>query len=119
MEWYRYEIFIWWLLQKTPGFCHLKNGKGLFCAMKRKTSCCNIVSHPKIHMYALYGHIITNYVAIIAITLVIWPQSHETSNMIAHFEKVFCDICNIPSLIFFLANISNNMTPREGFTLFG
>jgi hypothetical protein len=39
--------------------------------------------------------------------------------MVAHFEKVFCDICNITCLIFFLATISHNMTPREGFTLFG
>src|SRR5215216_2527504 len=26
---------------------------------------------------------------------------------------------NIPSLVFFLATMSHNMTPREGFTLFG
>ena len=47
------------------------------------------VSHSKTHMYAQYGHIITNYVAILAIILVIWPESHETSNMIVHSEKVF------------------------------
>jgi hypothetical protein len=41
------------------------------------------------HMCAQYGHIITNYVKILVITLVIWPKSHETSNMIAYFVKVF------------------------------
>ena len=41
------------------------------------------------HMYAQYGHIITNYVLILAITLVIWPESQETSNEIGHFVKVF------------------------------
>jgi hypothetical protein len=88
--------------------------------MKRKTSFCNIVSHPKMHMCAQYGHIITNYAAILAITLFIWPESHETSNMIAHFVMFFvCDVCNFSSLIIFLATITHNMTPREGFTLFG
>ena len=47
-------------------------------------------NHPKMHMYAQCGHIITNYVMILAIILVIWPESHETSNMIVHFEKE-CD----------------------------
>jgi hypothetical protein len=42
-----------------------------------------------------------------------------TSNMIAHFVKVFYNVCNFPSLIFFLATITHIMTPREGFTLFG
>jgi hypothetical protein len=71
------------------------------------------------HMCAQYGHIITNYASILAITLLIYPKSHETSNNIAHFVKFFCDICNFPSLIFFLATITHNMTPHEGFTLFG
>jgi hypothetical protein len=46
------------------------------------------------HMCAQYGHTITNYVLILAITFVIWPKSQETSNMIACFLKVFCDVCN-------------------------
>ena len=69
------------------------------------------------HMYAQYGHIITNYALILAITLVIWPESQETSNEIGHFVKVFWDIINIPSLIFFLLTMSHNITPREGFAL--
>ena len=39
------------------------------------------------HVYAQYGHIITNYALILAITLVIWTQSQETSNEIGHFVK--------------------------------
>jgi hypothetical protein len=66
-----------------------KDGKWLFHAMKRKYSFCNIVRNPKMHMCAQYGHIITNYAAILAITLVIWPKRHETSNMIARFVKDF------------------------------
>jgi hypothetical protein len=38
---------------------------------------------------AQYGHITTNYASILAITLLIWPKSHETSKMIAYFVKVF------------------------------
>ena len=41
------------------------------------------------HMYAQYGHIITNYALILAISLVVWPESQETSNEIGHFVKVF------------------------------
>ena len=57
-------------------------------ATKYQTTLSDIVRHPKMHVCA-YGHIITNYVTILAITLVVWPESHETSNMIAHYEKVF------------------------------
>src|SRR4051812_33393803 len=56
---------------KTPRFLHSKNKKWLFGATKRKTSSCNIVHHPMIHMHAQYGHIIANYATILAITLVI------------------------------------------------
>jgi hypothetical protein len=34
-------------------------------------------------------------------------------------EGFFYDVCNFLSLIFFLATITHNMTPRQGFTLFG
>jgi hypothetical protein len=61
MGWYQCQILIWWFLHRTPWFWHLKNGNWLFRASKRKTSSCNIVSHPKMHMFAQYGHIITNY----------------------------------------------------------
>jgi hypothetical protein len=41
------------------------------------------------HVCAQYGHIITNYALILAITLVVWPKCHETSNMIGYFVKDF------------------------------
>ena len=86
--------------------------------MKRKISSCNIVRHPNMHMYAQYGYIITNYVVILAITLVVWPKSHEISNMIAQFEKVFWRYLKYSKFDIFIVNMSHNMTPCEGFTLF-
>ena len=76
---YHCETFVWWFLHKTPRFWDSENGKWLFGATKRKTSSYNIVRHPKMHMCAQYGHIITNYAAILNITLVVWPETHETS----------------------------------------
>ena len=40
-------------------------------------------------MHAKYGHIITNYALILAISLVIWPESQKTSEEIGHFVKGF------------------------------
>jgi hypothetical protein len=39
--------------------------------------------------------------------------------MTHHFVKIFYDVCNFTSSIFFLAAMTHNMTRREGFTLFG
>ena len=75
MGWYHLETSVWWLLHKTLCFRHSENGKWLFGAMKRKTSYCNIVLHPNMHICAQYGHIVTNYAAILAITLVVWSES--------------------------------------------
>jgi hypothetical protein len=72
--------------QKTP-FLAPKKWKMGFSCDEKETSFYNIVNNPKMHMCAQYGHIITNYATILAITLVIWPKSHETSNMIAHFYQ--------------------------------
>jgi hypothetical protein len=49
----------------------------------------NIVCHAKMHMCAQYGLIQTNYAMNVAITLVIWLESHETSDEIAPFENTF------------------------------
>jgi hypothetical protein len=89
MGWYQCQTLIWWLLHRTPQFWHLKNGNWLFYTYKRKTSSCNIVSHPKMHMCAQYGDIITNYALILAITLVVWPKCHETSIMIGQHFVIF------------------------------
>ena len=91
----------WWLLHRTTCFLRSENGKGLFRATKRKTSSCNIVRHPMIHMHAQYGQIITNYVMILSITLVVWPESHETSKMIGHFREGFSDIFTIYQVWYF------------------
>ena len=50
--WYHFELAIWWLLYKIVRFLCSENGKWLFGATKRKTSSCNIVRHPMMHMYA-------------------------------------------------------------------
>ena len=87
MGWQHSVTAFWWLLHKTTRLFAL--GKWIFRATKRKTSSCNIVLHPNIHMHAQYRHRITNYAAIQHITFVSWTESHETSNMIGHFVKVF------------------------------
>jgi hypothetical protein len=89
MGWYQFQTLIWWFLHRTPQFWHLKNRNWLFRASKRKISSCNIVSYPKMHMCAQYGHIIINYALILAITLMVWPKCHETSNMIGHICEGF------------------------------
>ena len=90
---------------KYPIFRHSKNRKFIFCTTKRKTSSCNIVRHLKIHMHAQYGHIITNYATILAITLVVWPESHETSNMIGHFCEGFFETLAIYQVWYFSLQI--------------
>jgi hypothetical protein len=65
------------------GGCFTKHP--IFGATKSKSSSYNIVRHPKIHICAQYGHIITNYATILVITLVVRPESHEISHMITRF----------------------------------
>jgi hypothetical protein len=50
-----------------------------------KASFSNILRNPKMHMFAQYRHIITNYATILAITLIGRRGSHETSHMLPHF----------------------------------
>jgi hypothetical protein len=77
---------------------------------------CNIVCHSESNTFAQYMIIWTNYVMIVALTLVVWLKSLESSNMIALFwEHLFKKNCNIPSLLFFLATRSYNMMQCEGF----
>src|SRR4051812_26405773 len=116
---WHFETFIWWLIHKTARFLRSKNRKWFFGATTRKTFSCNIVRHPRMHMHAQYGHVITNYAAILAITLAIWTESNETSNMVAHFEKDFLRCNQYTKFGILLATVSHKMTPRERFTLFG
>ena len=105
MGWYHFESFIRWLLHKIPYFLHSENRKYIFGATKMKTSSCNIDCHPRMHMCAQYGHIITNYASIIAITLVVWPKSHKTSNMEGHFREGFFGILVIFQVWYFSLQI--------------
>ena len=70
--------------QKTH-FGHSKNGKWIFRAKKMKTHSGNIVWNSKMHPCAQYEIIWTNYAMNVAIILIIWLESHESSRMIAHF----------------------------------
>ena len=69
-----------------------KNGKWMFHAKKMKTSLGNIVCHPKMHPCAQYEIIWRNYAVNLAIRLIIWLESHESSCMIAHFWEHFFKI---------------------------
>ena len=71
--------------QKKTHFRHSKDGKLIFHANKRKTSLGNIVCHSNMHPCAQYEIIWTNYAMNVAIRLIIWLESHESSRMIAHF----------------------------------
>ena len=65
-------------------------------------------------MCVQYGNIITNYVEILAITLVVWPESHETLNMIAHFENVFWTYLKYSELdIFYCKYVTSYDTMRR------
>ena len=49
-----------------------------------KTSLGNIVCHFKMHPCAQYEIILTNYAMNVAIRVIIWLESHESSRMVAH-----------------------------------
>ena len=77
------------MLHKTPPFSHSENEKCIFCKIKLKTSLSNIMRHAKTNMCAQYGLIQTKYSMYVAVTLVIWLESHETSYVIALFVNTF------------------------------
>src|SRR6266540_3304750 len=66
-----------------------RNGKLIFCKKKSETPFGNIVFHGKMHICAKYGHFMTNYAMKMAMTTVIWLESHECSYMMSLFVKVF------------------------------
>ena len=57
-----------------------------------KTPLGNIVWNSKMHPCAQYEIILTNYAMNVAIRLIIWLESHESSRMIAHFLEHFLKI---------------------------
>ena len=86
---------------KKVHFGHSENGKRIFHPKKMKTSLGNIVCHFKMHPYAQYKIIWTNYVMNVAIRLSIWLESHESSHMIAHFREHFFKIIVILQVYYF------------------
>ena len=92
------------MLHKKSLFKHSENEKSFFCATKMKTPFDNIVSHPKMHMCAQYGHIIINYAMDVAITLVICLESHETSYVIALFENTLFKYLQYSKFVIFHGN---------------
>ena len=71
--------------QKKTHFGHSKNGKCIFHEKKMKTPFGNIVWNSKMYPCAQYEIIWTNYAMNVAIWLIIWLESHESSHLIARF----------------------------------
>ena len=86
---------------KKPHLGQPKNGKWFFRAQKMKTSSGNIVCHSKMHPFAQYEIIWINYAMNVAIRLIIWLKSHESSRMIAHFWEHFFKIISVLQVYYF------------------
>src|SRR6266498_4159340 len=89
-----------------------------FCKKKSETPFGNIVFQGKMHICAKYGHFMTNCAMKMAMTTVIWLESHECSYMISHFVIFFLKICENSSLSFFITNSTYNRTPCKKFAFF-
>ena len=99
---------------KNPPFRHSKNGKWFFRAKKMKTSLGNIVCHSNMHPCAQYEIIWTNYAMNVAITLIIWLESHWSPNVIARFWEHFFKIIAGLQVCYFLGNLATyNDTMRR------
>ena len=73
------QLIIGMCFTKKTHFWHSRNEKYYFYSEKKKTFFCNIVRHSKMHACAKYEVIWRNYAVNMAITSVIWPESHESS----------------------------------------
>ena len=105
--------------QKNPPFGHSKNGKWFFRPMKMKNHLGNIVFHSNMHPSAQYEIIWTNYAMNVAIRLIIWLESHESSRMIAHFWEHFFKIISVLQVYYFSWKLCRIiMTQCEGFPIF-
>lgn len=58
----------------------------------------NVVYNVKTHVFANFGHDIINLAMDIAMTTVIWLESHGSSYMVVHCVKTSFPICGITSL---------------------
>ena len=86
---------------KNPPFGHSENEKWIFRAKKMKTSVGNIVWKSKMYPCAQYEIIWTNYAMNVAIRLIIWLESHESSRMIAHLWEHFFKIITVLQVYYF------------------
>jgi hypothetical protein len=82
-------------------FWALKKRKWFFCAKKMKTPFGNIVCHFNMPPCAKYEIIWTNYGMNVAMTLIIWLESRESSHMIAHFREHFFKIIAVLQVYYF------------------
>ena len=95
-------------------FGHSENGKCIFCAKKMKTPLGNIVWNSNMHPCAQYEIIWTNYAKNMAIRLIIWLESHESSRMIARFWEHFFKIIAVLQVYYFPGNlVTYNDTMRR------
>ena len=78
-----------------------RKGKWIFRPKKMKTSWGSIVCHSKMHPGAWYEVIWTNYAMNVAIRLIIWLDSHESSRMISHFWEHFFKIITVLQVYYF------------------
>ena len=88
-------------LESIPRVNTVLNGKWIFCAKKLKTSLGNIVCHSKMHPCAQYEIIWTNYAMNVAIRLIIWLESHESSHLIARLWEHFFKIIVVLQVCYF------------------
>ena len=95
-----------------------KNGKWIFRPKKMKNSLGNIVCHSKMHPCARYEVIWTNYAMNVAIRLIIWLESHESSRMIAHFWEHFFKIIAVLQVIIFPGNLVTYNDTTRRFSIF-
>ena len=86
---------------KKPPFGHSENEKWFFRPKKMKTSLGNIVCHSNMHPCAQYEIIWKNYATNVAIRLIIWLESHESWEMIAHFWEHFFKIIAVLQFYYF------------------
>ena len=86
--------------QKTS-FRALEKWKMVFSSKKMKTSLGNIVCHSNMHPCAQYEIIWTNYAMNVAIRLIIWLESPESSRVIAHFWEHFFKIIVVLQVYYF------------------
>ena len=86
---------------KRTQFGHSENGKWIFRAKKMKTPLGNIVWNSKMHPFAQYEIIRTNYAMNVAIRLIIWLENPESSCEITHFWEHFLKIIVVLQVYYF------------------